>query len=53
MYPLSKISLNYALGKSSVVKVLEEQGVVALNADIVGHQVYQPGEPAYNKVINQ
>jgi dephospho-CoA kinase len=39
-----------ASGKSSVVKVLEEHGVVSINADNIGHQVYLPNQPAYNKV---
>jgi dephospho-CoA kinase len=38
-------------GKTTVAKVLEEQGAVVLNADLVGHEVYLPGKPAYDEII--
>lgn len=38
-------------GKSTVAKVLEEQGAPILNADLVGHEVYLPGRPAYHEII--
>jgi dephospho-CoA kinase len=38
-------------GKSVVAQVLEEQGAVILNADLVGHEVYARGGPAYDEVI--
>ena len=34
-------------GKSTVACILEEQGAVILDADLVGHQVYEPGRPAW------
>lgn len=38
-------------GKSTVAKVLEEQGAVVLSADLVGHEVYLPGRPAWQEVV--
>jgi dephospho-CoA kinase len=38
-------------GKSTVTHVLEEQGAAIVNADVVGHEVYQVGRPAYHEVI--
>jgi dephospho-CoA kinase len=38
-------------GKTTVAKVLEGQGAVILNADLVGHEVYLPGKPAYLEII--
>jgi dephospho-CoA kinase len=39
-------------GKSTVAQVLEEQGVPVLSADLVGHEVYQPGRPAFHELVN-
>ena len=38
-------------GKTTVAKALEGQGAVVLNADLVGHEVYLPGKPAYDEII--
>jgi dephospho-CoA kinase len=38
-------------GKTAVSAVLEEQGAEILNADLVGHQVYEPGRPAYDDIV--
>jgi dephospho-CoA kinase len=38
-------------GKSTVAKVLEEEGASVLNADLVGHEIYLPGRPAYDEII--
>jgi dephospho-CoA kinase len=38
-------------GKSVVAQVLEEQGAVLLNADLVGHEAYLPGAPAYEDIV--
>jgi len=38
-------------GKSTVAEVLEEQGATILNADLVGHDVYLPGRPAYDDIV--
>ncbi len=38
-------------GKSVVAEILEEQGARILNADLVGHEAYQPGAPAYEDIV--
>jgi dephospho-CoA kinase len=38
-------------GKSTVAKVLEEEGAAVLSADLLGHEVYLPGKPAYDEII--
>jgi dephospho-CoA kinase len=38
-------------GKSFVAQVLVEQGAVILNADLVGHEAYLPGAPAYEDIV--
>lgn len=38
-------------GKSTVARVLEEEGAVILSADLLGHEVYLPGKPAYDEII--
>jgi len=38
-------------GKSVVAEILREHGVVILDADRVGHEVYLPGRPAYEDIV--
>ncbi len=38
-------------GKSVVAVILREQGAVILNADLVGHEAYLPGSPAYDDIV--
>jgi dephospho-CoA kinase len=38
-------------GKSTVAIVLAEQGAPIVNADVIGHEVYQVGRPAYHEVV--
>ncbi len=38
-------------GKSTVARVLEEAGASVLSADLLGHEVYLPGKPAYDEII--
>ena len=38
-------------GKSTVAQILEAQGVPILNADLVGHEVYLPGRPAFHEIV--
>ena len=40
-------------GKSTVAKVLEAQGASVLSADLIGHEVYNPGRPAWQEIVNQ
>jgi dephospho-CoA kinase len=42
-----------ATGKSYVVSVLRELGCVVLDADQVAHQAIEPGQPAYDEIINE
>jgi dephospho-CoA kinase len=39
-------------GKSTVAQVLEAQGAPILNADLVGHEVYLPGRPAFHEIVD-
>jgi dephospho-CoA kinase len=39
-------------GKSTAAKILAEVGAPAIDADQVGHEIYQPGAPAYRELIN-
>jgi dephospho-CoA kinase len=39
-------------GKSTAAKILAEVGAPAIDADKVGHEIYQPGVPAYRELIN-
>ena len=38
-------------GKSVVAEILREQGAEILNADLVGHEAYLPGAPAYEDIV--
>lgn len=40
-------------GKSTVAEFLQEQGAAIVNADLVGHEVYLPGRPAYLELIEE
>jgi dephospho-CoA kinase len=39
-------------GKSTVSKILAELGAPVIDADKVGHAIYQPGGPAYQDLID-
>jgi dephospho-CoA kinase len=39
-------------GKSTVSKILAELGAPIIDADKVGHAIYEPGGPAYQDLIN-
>lgn len=38
-------------GKSSAAKILAELGAEVIDADRVGHEVYQPGTPGWDQVV--
>jgi dephospho-CoA kinase len=39
-------------GKSTVARVLEEEeGAAVISADLLGHEVYLPGRPAYDEIV--
>jgi len=39
-------------GKSTAAKILAELGAPAIDADKVGHEIYQPGAPTYRELID-
>jgi dephospho-CoA kinase len=39
-------------GKTTVAQMLERKGAVLLSADAVGHEVYLPGQPAWQEVVD-
>ncbi|HEY2525823.1 MAG TPA: dephospho-CoA kinase [Candidatus Binataceae bacterium] len=39
-------------GKSTAAKILAELGAPAIDADRVGHEIYQPGAPAYRELVD-
>ena len=42
-----------ASGKSTAANRLRELGAVVLDADRIGHRVYEPNTPGYQAVINE
>ena len=40
-----------ASGKSTVVKQLQELGAATIDADILGHQTYEPGTDTFRQVV--
>ncbi|MCP8689566.1 dephospho-CoA kinase [Marinobacterium sedimentorum] len=40
-------------GKSAVARLLQEQGIVAIDADQVARDVVAPGEPALGKIVER
>jgi dephospho-CoA kinase len=50
---MHKIGLTGGIGsgKSTVAKLLEEKGAVLVSADLLGHEVYLPGKPAYDDIV--
>jgi len=42
-----------ATGKSAVSRRLQRLGASAINCDLLGHQAYLPGKPAYQKLITE
>jgi dephospho-CoA kinase len=42
-----------ASGKSSVAAMLRELGFTVLDADALGHQLIEPGQPAYDEIIRE
>ena len=39
-------------GKSTVAQMLERRGAKLLSADAVGHEVYEPGRPAWQEIVD-
>ncbi|MEO7804629.1 MAG: dephospho-CoA kinase [Actinomycetota bacterium] len=42
-----------ASGKSTVASMLREKGAIVLDADIIGHEVYERDQPAYALVVDR
>jgi len=42
-----------ASGKSTVATRMRERGLAVLNADLLAHQLMQPGRPAYDEVVRE
>eukprot|EP00116_Pleurobrachia_bachei_P006617 sb/3466879/ len=40
-------------GKSTIRKDLEDRGIETIDCDKIGHEVYQPGGPAYKLVVEE
>jgi len=40
-----------ASGKSTVAELLREKGAAVLDADLIAREVVQPGEPAWNEIV--
>ncbi len=41
-----------ASGKSTVADIFRKQGIPVLDADSLGHMILEPGQPAYEKIID-
>jgi len=42
-----------ASGKSTVAARMRELGLTVLNADLLAHQLMEPGRPAYDDVVRE
>ena len=42
-----------ASGKSSIVKRFEQMGAYTVDCDLLGHKAYNPGEVAYERVVEE
>jgi len=42
-----------ASGKSTVATILRELGFTVLDADALGHQLIEPGQPAYEEILQE
>ena len=42
---------NIGVGKSTVMALLAELGAAGIDADKVAHQVMEPGQPAYERIV--
>src|SRR5260370_38554791 len=42
-----------ASGKSAVAAMLREKGFAVLDADSLAHKLIEPGQPAYNEVLQE
>ncbi|NLB18479.1 MAG: dephospho-CoA kinase [Syntrophomonadaceae bacterium] len=42
-----------ASGKSSVSKILKQQGIPVIDADQMAREIVEPGKPAYQDIVNE
>ncbi|MGH9567628.1 MAG: dephospho-CoA kinase, partial [Candidatus Angelobacter sp.] len=40
-----------ACGKSSVGRMFSDMGAHVIEADIIAHELYRPGEPVYQELV--
>jgi dephospho-CoA kinase len=49
--PVIGLTGGIGTGKSTVTQLLAERGAAVIDADRVGHQIYQPGMPAWRELV--
>ena len=42
-----------ACGKSAIAEMLKQRGAHLIQADLIAHQLMQPGEPAYERIVRR
>lgn len=42
-----------ASGKSLVAQILKQLGAEVINGDVIGHEIIEPGLPAYSEVVDE
>ena len=42
-----------ASGKSTACKLLESQGIIHCDADKLVHRMYDPGKPAFDRIVSE
>jgi dephospho-CoA kinase len=50
--PVIGLTGGIGTGKSTVTQMLEELGMVVIDADQIGHQIYQPDLPAWHEIVH-
>jgi dephospho-CoA kinase len=50
--PVIGLTGGIGTGKSTVTQMLEELGMAVIDADTIGHQIYQPDLPAWREIVN-
>ena len=50
--PVIGLTGGIGTGKSTVTQMLEELGMAVIDADKIGHQIYQPDLPTWREIVN-
>ncbi len=50
--PVIGLTGGIGTGKSTVTQMLEELGMAVIDADKIGHEIYQPDLPAWREIVN-